>query len=154
MCRRSKSPFAILVHSLPLVIEVKRKASCFAFGFDQFLFVCNDEGKSRYALDAFVCTADDKVDSPFSDRDIHTTEKQQDKANTQLNDLYINSVLERNALFQIVGSDSKENNLLDDEVSSDTTPATDFVLVGYLCSRQVPQVSSTPQEPRPNLWQR
>ena len=63
MCRRSKSPFAILVHSLPLVIEVKRKASCFAFEFDQFLFVCNDEGKSRYALDAFVCTADDKVDS-------------------------------------------------------------------------------------------
>lgn len=66
--------------------------------------------------------------------DFDATEKQQDKANTQLNDLYINSVLERNALFQIVGSDSKENNLLDDEVSSDTTPATDFVLVGYLCS--------------------
>lgn len=66
--------------------------------------------------------------------DFDATEKQQDKANTQLNDLYINSVLERNALFQIVGSDSKENNLLDEEVSSDTTPATDFVLVGYLCS--------------------
>ena len=42
--------------------------------------------------------------------------------------------MERNALFQIVGNDSKENNLLDEEVSSDTTPATDFVLVGYLCS--------------------
>ena len=66
--------------------------------------------------------------------DFDATEKQQDKANTQLNDLYINSVLERNALFQIVGSDSKENNLLDEEVSSDPTPATDFVLVGYLCS--------------------
>lgn len=66
--------------------------------------------------------------------DFDATEKQQDKANTQLNDLYINSVLERNALFQIVGNDSKENNLLDEEVSSDTTPATDFVLVGYLCS--------------------
>ena len=66
--------------------------------------------------------------------DFDATEKQQDKANTQLNDLYINSVLESNALFQIVGSDSKENNLLDEEVSSDTTPATDFVLVGYLCS--------------------
>lgn len=66
--------------------------------------------------------------------DFDATEKQQDKANTQLNDLYINSVLERNALFQIVGSNSKENNLLDEEVSSDTTPATDFVLVGYLCS--------------------
>ena len=66
--------------------------------------------------------------------DFDATEKQQDKANTQLNDLYINSVLERNALFQIVGSDSKENNLLDEEVSSDTTPATDFVLVGYVCS--------------------
>lgn len=66
--------------------------------------------------------------------DFDATEKQQDKANTQLNDLYINSVLERNALFQIVGSDSKENNLLDEEVSSDTTPATDFILVGYLCS--------------------
>ena len=66
--------------------------------------------------------------------DFDATEKQQDKANTQLNDLYINSVLDRNALFQIVGSDSKENNLLDEEVSSDTTPATDFVLVGYLCS--------------------
>lgn len=66
--------------------------------------------------------------------DFDATEKQQDKANTQLNDLYINSVLKRNALFQIVGSDSKENNLLDEEVSSDTTPATDFVLVGYLCS--------------------
>ena len=49
-------------------------------------------------------------------------------------DLYINAVLKRDALFQIVGSDSKENNLLDEEVSSDTTPATDFVLVGYLCS--------------------
>ena len=66
--------------------------------------------------------------------DFDATEKQQDKANTQLNDLYNNSVLERNARFQIVGNDSKENNLLDEEVSSDTTPATDFVLVGYLCS--------------------
>ena len=66
--------------------------------------------------------------------DFDATEKQQDKANTQLNDLYINAVLKRDALFQIVGSDSKENNLLDEEVSSDTTPATDFVLVGYLCS--------------------
>lgn len=66
--------------------------------------------------------------------DFDATEKQQDKANTQLNDLYINAVLKRDALFQIVGNDSKENNLLDEEVSSDTTPATDFVLVGYLCS--------------------
>ena len=35
---------------------------------------------------------------------------------------------------QIVGSDSEENNLLNEEVSSDNAPATDFVLVGYLCS--------------------
>ena len=66
--------------------------------------------------------------------DFDATEKQQDKANTQLNDLYINTVLKRDALFQIVGSDSEENNLLDEEVSSDNAPATDFVLVGYLCS--------------------
>ena len=66
--------------------------------------------------------------------DFDATEKQQDKANTQLNDLYINAVLNRDALFQIVGSDSEENNLLNEEVSSDNAPATDFVLVGYLCS--------------------
>ena len=36
---------------------------------------------------------------------------QQDKANTQLNDLYINAVLKRDALFQIVGSDIEESSL-------------------------------------------
>ncbi len=66
--------------------------------------------------------------------DFDATEKQQDKANTQLNDLYINAVLKRDALFQIVGSDIEESNLENEEISSDNAPATDFVLVGYLCS--------------------
>ena len=66
--------------------------------------------------------------------DFDATEKQQDKANTQLNDLYINSVLERDALFQIVGSDIEESSFEKEEISSDNSPATDFVLVGYLCS--------------------
>lgn len=66
--------------------------------------------------------------------DFDATEKQQDKANTQLNDLYINAVLKRDALFQIVGSDIEESSLEKEEISSDNAPATDFVLVGYLCS--------------------
>lgn len=66
--------------------------------------------------------------------DFDATEKQQDKANTQLNDLYINAVLKRDALFQIVGSDIEESSLEKEEISSDNAPAADFVLVGYLCS--------------------
>lgn len=66
--------------------------------------------------------------------DFDATEKQQDKANTQLNDLYINAVLKRDALFQIVGSDIEESSFEKEEISSDNSPATDFVLVGYLCS--------------------
>ena len=70
----------------------------------------------------------------FDERLLSQCLAHQDKANTQLNDLYINAVLNRDALFQIVGSDSEENNLLNEEVSSENAPATDFVLVGYLCS--------------------
>ena len=35
---------------------------------------------------------------------------------------------------QIVGSDIEESSLEKEEISSDNAPATDFVLVGYLCS--------------------
>ena len=42
--------------------------------------------------------------------------------------------MKRDALFQIVGSDIEESSLEKEEISSDNAPATDFVLVGYLCS--------------------
>ena len=48
--------------------------------------------------------------------------------------MYINAVLKRDALFQIVGSDIEESSLEKEEISSDNSPSTDFVLVGYLCS--------------------
>ncbi len=73
--------------------------------------------------------------------DFGATEKQQDKANSQLNDLYINTVLKRDTLFSVqtvnvndnVGSNSITN--ADNTTSSNSTiHSTDLVLVGYLCS--------------------
>ena len=66
--------------------------------------------------------------------DFDATENSRIKQTQQLNDLYINAVLKRDALFQIVGSDIEESSLEKEEISSDNAPATDFVLVGYLCS--------------------
>ncbi len=53
--------------------------------------------------------------------DFGATEKQQDTANSQLNDLYISTVLARDDLFSIKLASSARN-------------ASDLVLVGYLCS--------------------
>lgn len=52
--------------------------------------------------------------------DFGASEKQQDKANSQLNDLYISTVLARDGLFSV------------QDVTATTT--SDPVLVGYLCS--------------------
>lgn len=76
--------------------------------------------------------------------DFDATEKQQDKANSQLNDLYINTVLKRDSLFSVqmvngtndasaVRNDHTDSNVgLNDTTS--TISSTDLVLVGYLCS--------------------
>lgn len=61
--------------------------------------------------------------------DFDATEKEQDKANSQLNDLYINTVLTRDSLFSV-------RNAVEDQDAAEisSTSSTDFVLVGYLCS--------------------
>ncbi len=61
--------------------------------------------------------------------DFDATEKQQDKANSQLNDLYINTVLKRDSLFSV-------RNAIEDTDTSEisSTSSTDLVLIGYLCS--------------------
>ena len=73
--------------------------------------------------------------------DFDATEKQQDTANSQLNDLYINTVLKRDSLFsvQMVNVTDDANAAKNDDTNdnvrlNDTTSTTDLVLVGYLCS--------------------
>ena len=61
--------------------------------------------------------------------DFDATEKEQDKANSQLNDLYINTVLNRDSLFSV--QSAVEDH---DAAENSSTGSTDFVLVGYLCS--------------------
>ena len=58
--------------------------------------------------------------------DFGATEKQQDKANSQLNDLYINTVLKRDSLFSV--------QMVNVTGDTSTISSTDLVLVGYLCS--------------------
>ena len=64
--------------------------------------------------------------------DFGATEKQQDKANSQLNDLYINTVLKRDSLFSVQAVNANDSIGLNDAAS--TSSSTDLVLVGYLCS--------------------
>lgn len=63
--------------------------------------------------------------------DFDATEKQQNQANSQLNDAYINTVLDRASLFSVQttgGSDTDQTSGPSDASSSD------LVLTGYLCS--------------------
>lgn len=85
--------------------------------------------------------------------DFGATKKQQDNANSQLNDLYINKVLNRGTLFSVQmintaensnaakNDDTNDNTSLNDIVStsntannSSTINSADSILVGYLCS--------------------
>lgn len=67
--------------------------------------------------------------------DFDASEKQQDKANSQLNDLYINTVLDRTSLFSVLAVSSDENAADTDTSGTDNTIGTNStILTGYLCS--------------------
>ena len=71
--------------------------------------------------------------------DFGATQKQQDKANSQLNDLYINTVLNRASLFSVqsLANDSTIDSSKN-EAASDTDiesgNSSDLILTSYLCS--------------------
>ena len=72
MGRRRESPFSILFHSLPLIIKIQRKASCFTLAFHQLISSANNERKSWYALNTFIGAADDEVNSQLSYLNVYT----------------------------------------------------------------------------------
>ena len=76
MRRRGKAPFAaVLFHHTPLIVEVKRERSGVSFaGFKSFN-ASNDEGKARYALNAFIGRRDEKINADFRNIDINAAKR-------------------------------------------------------------------------------
>ena len=62
MRRRGETPLAtVLLHRLPLAVEVKRKGAGTSTAFGQLHALRDDEGEAGHALDALVGTADQKI---------------------------------------------------------------------------------------------
>ena len=69
-----KAPLSILVHGLPLVIEVQRQGPGLAGTGLQLLPVGQDEGKAGHPLNALVGAGHQEINAPASHRDVHAAE--------------------------------------------------------------------------------
>ena len=75
MSRGGKAPFSVLFHSSPLIQQIQRKGTGFSLACKQFISSADDKGETWNTLNTFVCTGNQEVNSPRSNRDINAAKR-------------------------------------------------------------------------------